>query len=98
MRLLLCYLTCVALALAQTATLRGIITDESGAVIPAAKVTLRGPSNQVKTVTAGTDGSYTFAGLPAGDYTIAAAAPELAMPQPLQVALRGGVQTVNLQL
>jgi hypothetical protein len=33
---------------AQTATLRGQVTDESGAVIPRAKVTLNGHSGAVK--------------------------------------------------
>jgi hypothetical protein len=89
---------CLGLVHAQTSTIRGQITDESGAVIPGARVTLRGPSSLVKTATGGNDGTYSISGLPAGDYTIQAAAPELAMPQPLKVTLRGGVQTVNLQL
>jgi hypothetical protein len=29
---------------AQTATLRGIVTDESGAIVPGAKVTISGPA------------------------------------------------------
>ena len=45
---------------AQTASLRGQVTDESGAVIPGAKVTLTGPSGFVKTTTSANDGSLYF--------------------------------------
>jgi hypothetical protein len=42
---------------AQTASLRGKVIDESGAVIPGARVTLHGPAGLVRTATAGADGS-----------------------------------------
>ncbi len=64
---------------AQTASLRGQVTDESGAVIPAAKVTLSGPSRVVKTATAGNNGSYSFTGLTPGNYSVQASAPDLAL-------------------
>ena len=63
---------------AQTATLRGQVTDESGAIIPGATVKLNGPSGLVKTLTTGSDGSYSFAGLMPGNYTVLASAPDLA--------------------
>jgi hypothetical protein len=44
------------------------------------------------------NGSYAFTGLPAGNYGVAASAPELMLPQPQKVSLRGGVETLNLQL
>ena len=97
-RYILVLLACCLPVLAQTASLRGQITDESGAVIPGAKVTLRGPAGLIKIVTAGNDGFYSFVGLATGDYTIQAAAPELAMPQPVRVSLRGAGQVLNLQL
>jgi hypothetical protein len=83
---------------AQTATLRGQITDESGAIIPGATVTLTGPSGLVKTLTTGSDGSYSFVGLVPGKYKVMASAPDLAMAQPAPIALNGGVQSLNLQL
>ena len=83
---------------AQTATLRGQVTDESGAIIPGATVKLNGPSGLVKTLTTGSDGSYSFVGLMPGDYTVLASAPDLAMALPAKVALSGGVQALNLQL
>src|ERR1035437_8252398 len=83
---------------AQTATLRGQVTDESGAVIPGAKVTLNGCSGAVKSTVADNNGSYTFAGVPPGDYTVQAAAPELSQAQPEKVTLRAGSQSLNLML
>src|SRR4029077_5479618 len=84
--------------MAQTATLRGQVTDESKAVIPGAKVTLTGPAGLVKTTAADNNGLYSFVALAPGSYTVQAAAPQLAMPQPAKIALKPGVQTLNLQL
>ena len=78
--LLFCLLGACPL-LAQTVTLRGQVTDDSGAVIPAARITLTGPSGGPKTATAAIDGRYSFAGLAPGNYTVQASAPELALPQ-----------------
>lgn len=83
---------------AQTATLRGVVTDVTGAVIPGATVTARAAAGAVKTSTSGADGSYAMSGLPPGAYTVAASAPELAMSQPARVTLAGGARTLNLQL
>jgi hypothetical protein len=83
---------------AQTAILRGQVTDESGAVIPGAKVSLKGPSGAPKTTTAGETGSYTFAGLTPGSYSIQATAPALATAQPAKVNLNPGTQVLNLVL
>src|SRR5215471_9021570 len=83
--------------LAQTATLRGVVTDESGAVIPSARITVNGP-NGARAMTSGNDGSYVLAGLAPGDYTVQAAAPDLVLPQPARVTLNAGIRTLNLQL
>jgi hypothetical protein len=85
-------------ALAQTAAIRGQVTDESGAVLPGAKVTATGPSGVVKTATADNNGTYTLAGLAPGNYAIQASAPQLTMAQPVNIELKPGVQTLNLQL
>ncbi len=82
---------------AQTAVLRGQVTDESGAVVPAAKVTLSG-AGAPKTTAADETGSYTLAGLAPGSYSVQAAAPELTMPQPVKVTLKPGAQVLNLIL
>jgi hypothetical protein len=87
-----------AFALAQTVTLRGVVTDQSGAVVPNATVTVKGPAGLERTTATAEDGSYVIAGLPAGDYTADSSAPQLALPRPEKVSLRTGVQTLNLQL
>jgi hypothetical protein len=83
--------------LAQTATLRGVVTDETGAVIPSARVTVNGP-NGARAATSGNDGSYVVTGLATGDYTVQASAPDLALPQPIKVTLNTGIRALNLQL
>jgi hypothetical protein len=99
---LLLALLCISYsALGQTpsATLRGQVMDETGAVIPGATVTVEGPAGLTKTVTTGNDGIYSFVGLPAGDYTVHVSAAQMVLAEPAKVSLRGGgVQTVNLEL
>src|SRR5713101_5748811 len=93
----LLFFVLAASLMAQTATLRCVITDETGAVIPAAKVTANGP-NGARVATTGNDGSYALAGLPPGDYTVEASASGLALPEPVQIKLSAGVRALNLQM
>jgi hypothetical protein len=74
------------------------VTDESGALVPGALVSLSGPSGVAKTATAGTDASYAFTDLAPGDYVVQATARSLALREPLRLSLKSGQQTVNLQL
>jgi hypothetical protein len=83
---------------AQTATLRGVVADQSGAVVPKATVTIKGPGGLTQAFVTAEDGSYTFSGLPTGNYTVEAAAPQLTLPQPQRISLRSGVQMLNLRL
>jgi hypothetical protein len=62
-------LATVLAAQQNSGTLRGVLTDASGAVIPAATVSLTS-GNTRKTATTQTDGSYTFVGLAPAEYTI----------------------------
>ena len=63
-------LLCVAQAQTPgTGTLRGTMTDDSGAVIPAANVTLTGTGVN-KTAQTQADGSYVFQGLAPGQYAV----------------------------
>jgi hypothetical protein len=84
--------------LAQTAALRGLVSDESGAVVPGAKVTVSGPSGLVKSTITAADGSYSFPGLPPGSYSVSASAPDLSLARPAKITLGTGAQTLNLQL
>src|SRR5580658_442713 len=58
-----------------TGTLKGVLTDDSGAVIPAASVSLTGGGGAGKTAQSQADGSYTFVGLAPGQYTVRVAFP-----------------------
>src|SRR3989441_5132938 len=82
---------------AQTGTLRGTVTDDSGAIVPSAKITLTANSGTASTAVAGGDGSYSFTGIAPGDYVAQASAPDLATPS-LKLTIRPGIQTLNLQL
>ena len=83
---------------AQTATLHGQVTDETGAVVPGATLTLSGPMGVSKMTTSGNDGSYTFVGLAPGSYDVRAAAADLTQAQPIRIELKSGAQSVNVQM
>lgn len=85
-------------AAGPTATLRGQVTDQSGAIVPGAKLTLSSAAGPAKNATAAKDGAYSFGDLAPGDYTLQATAPNLALPEPVTVKVKSGVQTLNLQL
>ena len=85
-------------ALAQDASLHGQVTDQNGAIVPGAKVTVRGSSGLVKTAHTDDSGSYSFANLPAGDYTVEASAPSLIVQEPLKITLGSGSKRLDLQL
>lgn len=54
-----------------TATLSGIVTDASGAVVPNAKVTLSSPDRGIqRTVETNSNGQYQFQFLPPSDYSL----------------------------
>ncbi len=85
-------------AFTQTITLHGQVTDESGAVVPGAAVSLAGPEGFSRTAVAANDGSYSFGGLTAGSYTVRATAPGLVLREAAQVTLRAGSATLNVVL
>src|SRR5438552_4317836 len=94
---LLCGLSISAFA-QSLGILKGQVADESGAVIPGAKVTASGPGGVVKSVTTITDGTYTLTGLALGAWSVLAASPGLSQQQPAKVDITGGTQTLNLVL
>src|SRR5262249_31440729 len=59
-------------ALAQDASIVGVVTDESGAVLPGVTVTVSSPALQVATMTVVTDtrGEYRATPLPIGTYSV----------------------------
>ena len=76
-----------------TGTIKGVLTDDSGAVIPAASVALTGAGGLQKTAQTQADGSYTFVGLAPGQYTVKAAFPGFApFEKVVSVAAGSGIQ------
>ena len=90
--LLVCLATGVSVW-AQTSTLTGRVTDESGALVPNATVRIE-PANKQTTTKA--QGMYSFVGLAPGLYTLAATAPHLELAT--SVNLKPGANTFDLQL
>src|SRR3954454_5260965 len=84
--------------MAQNLTLRGQVSDESGAVIPGAKILLQDSSGVVRSVQSAVDGRYSFSNLSPKDYILNATAPQLALKEPVRVSLRSSSQTVNIVL
>jgi hypothetical protein len=87
-------------AISQTAVtggLRGVMTDDSGAVIPAAKVTLTG-NGVNKTAQTQADGSYTFVGLPPGQYRVRVGFPGFANFDKTVAVTGGSTATLPIQM
>jgi len=85
-------------ALGQRGSLRGQVTDESGALVPAATVVLSRPSGPGKTVKSADDGTYSFPDLAPGNYTVRASARGLGLRQPIALSVGAAPQTLNLML
>src|SRR5690242_17323021 len=79
-------------------TIRGQVTDESGALVPGAKVSAAGPGGVIKATTSGNDGTYAIPGLAPGKYDVQASSPGLTQFQPASIEVSSGVATVNIQL
>ncbi|HKG45876.1 MAG TPA: carboxypeptidase regulatory-like domain-containing protein [Pyrinomonadaceae bacterium] len=89
-----------ALAVAQQArgTLRGLITDELGAAIVGANVTLTDATGVEKKTTTNDEGLYNFVGLAPGKYKLQAVAPGFALSESKEVDVTGARQNVDLAL
>ena len=84
-------------ALAQTATIRGQVTDPSGAVVPGASVVLAG-RGKAHTTTSDSVGVYQLQGVAAGSYTIQGSAAALSSGAPADLTVKPGAQTFDLRL
>jgi hypothetical protein len=83
---------------AQSATLKGQVRDETGAVIPGATVTATGDSGNVLSTTSAADGSYSFKHVPNGNYRIEASFTGFAMKAPVSFVERGQDANLNVVL
>jgi len=79
-------------------TLRGLITDELGAAIVGASVTLTDPTGVQKKTTTNAEGVYTFAGLTLGSYKLQAVAPGFTQTEEQTIDVKAGRQTVDVTL
>jgi hypothetical protein len=83
----------------QTGTLRGTITDQQGAAVPGATVTISSPAQQgIRTSVSDSSGNYSFVQLPPGDYAVKV---ELTSFAPVERTARvplGGTIEQNLSL
>ena len=87
-----------AFAQATLGTLRGVVSDETGAVIPSATITVTA-GKYSRSVTTVADGSYTVPGVPTGTYTVQAASPGMATYTNNAVNVNaGGVTTLNIKM
>ena len=77
-----------------TGTVKGVMTDDSGAVIPAAVVSLVGPSGE-KTAQTQADGSYTFMGVAPGQYTVKVGFPGFS---PFEKPVTVGATTIQVPI
>ena len=79
--LVLAFMTTAAVAQTSTGTLRGRVTDPSGAVIPQATVMANTAEGRSITVVTNNQGAYEFKGLPSGSYTVTVVAKGFATDQ-----------------
>ncbi|HTC67583.1 MAG TPA: TonB-dependent receptor [Candidatus Acidoferrum sp.] len=91
-----------SLNLAQSfrGSLRGTVTDVSGGVISAARITARNlGTGETREVTSEPDGSYAFVELPAGEYEVTALDPGFQAAKANHIVVRVGQDTTaDLQL
>jgi hypothetical protein len=74
------------------AAINGTATDQSGAVVTAAKAILTGPANEKREATADAKGVYSFTDLTPGTYTLTVTAPNFAPKVFDNVALTAGLE------
>lgn len=82
----------------QAAEIRGVIKDQTGAVIANANVSATGPGDRLLQTLSGPDGAYRFTGLVPGMYTLHARAPQLKLKGPIPVQLGSQPAVLNLTL
>ena len=81
----------------QAGILKGVVTDQSGALIPGAQVSVLGASGVVETTTSGNDGTYIVSGLTSGKYTVQASSPGM-QSQASNLDFDGGSATLDLSM
>src|ERR1043165_1879055 len=96
--LILIFAAALVAAQQTRATLRGLITDELGAAIVGANVTLTDATGVQKKTTTNGEGVYTLAGLAPGKYSLQATAPGFATSEAKDVDITSARQSVDVTL
>ncbi len=81
----------------STGTIKGTLTDDSGAVIPAAAISVSGSGVQ-RTAQTQADGTYSVPGLAPGQYTVIVTFPGFAPVSKAVTVAAGGVLQVSIRL
>jgi hypothetical protein len=95
--LLLCLVSALT-ALAQDTPLRGRVSDETGAVIPGATITVTSATGKTFSTKSSSDGSYSLSAIPPGTYVVEAKFVGFFMKQPVPFQARGQAANLNLVL
>jgi len=96
---LLSILPAGAFAQSGNGTIRGQVTDPSGASVPGTTITVTGAQGLVKGARTGEDGKYNIEGLPFGNYTIRAAAKGFRLYEKTDLVISAAQpQTLNIPL
>lgn len=82
---------------AQTATssLSGVVTDETGALVPGATVSVIDSSGRLQKITSDGEGRYRFSPIAAGFYKIGVAAPGFASAEDLSIEIAPGGSVIR---
>jgi hypothetical protein len=88
---------CFSLAVAQqrTGSLRGQVSDELGALVVGATVTLIAADGTQKTTVTNNEGTYNFNSLPPGPYTLRIVAPGFGPYEKSELAIAAGPRTTH---
>ena len=83
---------------AQTGSLSGRVSDQSGAVVQNATITLTSPDGRKTTAISSSEGAYGFTSLRAGEYTVDSSAPDLKLAEPVRIVISTRPVTLDLEL
>lgn len=83
------------LAQQRAGSLRGQVSDEMGALVVGATVTVVAVDGTEKTATTNTEGIYNFSSLPSGPYTLRVVAPGFSPYEKTELAIAAGPRTTH---
>src|SRR5215212_4094443 len=85
----------IAVAQQRTGSLRGQVSDELGALVVGATVTLTAANGTQKTTVTNAEGTYTFNSLAPGQYTISIVSPGFTPYEKTEIAVAAGPRTTH---